>query len=563
MLTVQMAHRTRPTSERRSAWRTLAFLARTLVLACYLVVSATCRASTDVEPDIGEVAFEPLSSIVNETVPPETPVRVCLTSTVTDRSRIRLYANKQLVGKGLCHSLVLPQGSDTLRADLMSRDGSKVIDSESKVVLNPRDSIDLRLRPVRTDFFVDETLRVSDFPADTTNVRAYTLNGTYRYGPSTSSLALVTTTDGRLNQSLSPGSFILQHCLENTSRNLRVCREVTLTIRSRPPIDVRLYGLKADALAGISGTVYVFTSGNATAPSDSVSTGPDGKVSIAFPGKSFALAGRSLSGEYLPVFTRTIGTVSGELALILVSEQWKIAACQFAGNAVPISFNRAMEYAPGDENARIYRSFYGRAWNTDSGKTVYRSAHWKKADRPVPVAFDRGQSNAPITAQDSVAMWQALNNAWRNVFCIDMYRPATITSLPANTGVRVAIKTDQGSGYGEAFSPGNGFTGNLAFGYMQFNSTGQFATSTLIHESGHVAGFGHNCEWVTIMSRCILDATKRSETITKEDVAYVQVFYALKDAGNELTLPYDPIVAAIRGERCFKLRLSSCEHPAP
>lgn len=189
---------------------------------------------------------------------------------------------------------------------------------------------------------------------------------------------------------------------------------------------------------------------------------------------------------------------------------------------------------------------------------------WAPSAFPIPVMIDRGRSPAPISDADSVAIWSGLHEM-EQAFGRTLFAPAPFdatSSLDGNIvwgAITVAVDGsitaagEAGWGWGENHE--------IVAAHITFKDARAIADKGLIeHEFMHALGFGHTCQWPSVMG--VGGQGCARVEITATDVVYANVARLVHDteyilrAGAEL-LPSNllSLGAAADGEALRKPRL--------
>jgi len=236
---------------------------------------------------------------------------------------------------------------------------------------------------------------------------------------------------------------------------------------------------------------------------------------------------------------KTMALTGQNLSVVLIPSVWNISCGTHSGNQVAVSLHKA--HLPLNE---VYTGFFGTTW------------FWERFPRFV--ALDRPESNAPISAQDSTGMWNQIAQM-ESALCIDLYKPGTLEDVATDGGTRIRIDVN----FPETVSANAGFGKKnltdpyLYWGVATFKNTDMLSRAIVKHELIHTLGFGHSCQWPTVMySFCPNPNEINRGEITAEDVAYIRLFYAVRklevDRSSILGLS-----ASLRGEREIVLGLPS------
>lgn len=284
---------------------------------------------------------------------------------------------------------------------------------------------------------------------------------------------------------------------------------------------------------------------------------------------------------------------SGPHELVLIPREWTIRNGAHQGETVEVRLNDAL-FTPA-----ALPSFFGGTHPRGDGNTyVGHPESWLADQLPARVAFNREYSNEEITAQDSAAMWDILDEMER-IFGRDLFQPAPFdTSMVSelNNGrvkepgvITVEVDTTISfGGLGGMWHTGNSSAGEMvwedsldAFGeseggsrsFRYVSERGDAGNVTLreredlssdgliAHEMMHALGAGHGCGWPSSQAKSSaqVDCSDFSRVWpTKEDVAYME----LLDAVMELEREFDTHLSLIPGLIGTRVRLLD-EAPLP
>lgn len=239
--------------------------------------------------------------------------------------------------------------------------------------------------------------------------------------------------------------------------------------------------------------------------------------------------------KYLPsigcVLTNTVYTTGFTFTLVPIS--WTIPGCMYAGTTVPISV--VSTQVPAGDGLNFYIFLTGRI-----------------PQGSMPAAFDRSSSNVPISAADSVAFWAGQDSV-KVRFCTEFYHPAEMGEVVAlRNGLQIAVDTTLTF----ADRVGSGGSDNyLQSANINFISIQAMTSSGLIqHATIHSIGpFGHTCSRPTVMFNLCEAFTPfpNRGNATAEDVAYVQVYFAVRKVQIAQNTQFG-MDAALLGEQTVK-----------
>ncbi len=298
-------------------------------------------------------------------------------------------------------------------------------------------------------------------------------------------------------------------------------KSATATMRAVPPpnLVVQVYGASPQGYDNVSGFKVIMSSGSW---GDSLLLDNSGLGHISAP-----ISVRNKMGNFLDVVVISpnnsyyrseasiprLTALTTKITFVSIPKKWVIQAGLFSGIEVDIQIA---------ETQVAWDSFLFIP-NLQSGGI------WK--DFPIPLAFDRRSWPDSISASDSSAFWNGGVADLEASFGIDLFRPAMITELAPDRGFLATINPSQSkTGFGAAQL----VDGDLYFDFGGISLIGTLAlrNSTIIqHELIHGLGFGHSCGWLTVMFGCPAGSPYNyniSQTTTKKDVAYIQLFQQVR-----------------------------------
>jgi len=202
------------------------------------------------------------------------------------------------------------------------------------------------------------------------------------------------------------------------------------------------------------------------------------------------------------------------LVIALVPTAWRIDAGSYAGRVIPIDAERAMLRT--GRNAPFWRLV------PLSGSGPRKLLGWRQSDLPLRIAFDRGRSNEPITAEDSIQFFATAAQMERDLGAV-LFVPAEMrgdTNRVNLVGVEISAQEFAGHTFVSWGQPGDASDGVLLFRRASTLRDPHVVT----HELLHLLGFGHASTWPTV-SQPIGGTFQR---LTPEDVAYAQVAMRLR-----------------------------------
>jgi len=219
-----------------------------------------------------------------------------------------------------------------------------------------------------------------------------------------------------------------------------------------------------------------------------------------------------------------------EAVILLVPRSWTVRGGTHAGTEVHLSPVRAFQPAcPG------CTAFYRRGATLGSDASTGGVPGWPADIFPLRVAFDRGRSEQPITPADSVRFWEIAGRA-QDVIGRELFRPARFADTrprnddgPNDVVMVWAVPSIREPGRGTA-----GFhLDRILTAAVWLRDTGWLARpegrTLVMHELIHTLGFGHTCAWRSVMADNRICPRMRSPEPTAEDVAYLELAFALNE----------------------------------
>lgn len=220
------------------------------------------------------------------------------------------------------------------------------------------------------------------------------------------------------------------------------------------------------------------------------------------------------------------------LRVALVPTSWRIDSGTYSGRVVPIDAGLAMRRT--SRGAAFWRLV------PISGTGPRRLLGWRESDLPLRLAFDRGRSRAVVTADDSIAFWNAARRMERDLgmrlFVPAEMRPPTAIADSQDRNL-VGIEVGDAGGEGETFVSW-GRAGDAGDGVLLFRRSATLRDPHVVtHELVHLLGFGHTSEWSSVSQ----PSGGREPALTVSDVAYIQLAMRLRrfqrDTGARPGLP--------------------------
>ena len=158
---------------------------------------------------------------------------------------------------------------------------------------------------------------------------------------------------------------------------------------------------------------------------------------------------------------------------------------------------------------------------------------WPDEVFPLRIAFDRDPPAAGLTARDSVRFWGFAEDVERTVG-LDLFRPVPYwETLPEGDGPTdvILVRIDpalRSAGLGVVISNG----GDISYGVVRIqrvSALGRPEGARLVaHELMHALGFGHTCEWRSVMADLDRCRALASALPTPEDVAHAQLLHRVR-----------------------------------
>jgi len=215
------------------------------------------------------------------------------------------------------------------------------------------------------------------------------------------------------------------------------------------------------------------------------------------------------------VITLGPGATSDPTRIVLVPLRWRIRGGLFDGREVPIEPARAT-MSPGD-GPGFWRL-------TRRGRLAGRAVSWVADSFPIRVAFRHERGDPFISAGDSVRFWEMARNL-EAVLGRQLFRPASFEEVDAGAdGIFVTVNRRMPSA-GKTFvtydESGRIYEALVTVGQPEYLGLSRVAT----HEMLHAIGFGHTHAWSSVMG----PNASGVDSPTPEDVAYVQLYYAISE----------------------------------
>ena len=201
-----------------------------------------------------------------------------------------------------------------------------------------------------------------------------------------------------------------------------------------------------------------------------------------------------------------------ELGFVLAPRVWQIRCGPFAGESTSVKLPEAFKRY---DSGRQYSSFY-MLFDVRHSTRMYRKL--LPEDRPLKTAFNRADSEVPITAADSTVFWAETENVEAKICRGDLFTPATIDEVPTrDDGVQIMTTNSGAAGGARKNGDGHIIGGGILLPIADFGNS-----DTQAHELNQVLGFGETSEWDGIMASngIFNNATKYST----DDIAHIQLY---------------------------------------
>lgn len=202
------------------------------------------------------------------------------------------------------------------------------------------------------------------------------------------------------------------------------------------------------------------------------------------------------------------------LVIALVPKQYRIDAGDHRGQVVQIDAAAAMQ--------RVGRSAPFWRLVPYSGTALRKLLGWRDDHLPLRIAFDRGQTATPISADDSTAFWQ-IADAMERDLGRPLFDPAdlrTDTAIASVIRVRITQQSPEGHTFVSWTQAGDANDGLVRFARASLLRDSHVVT----HELTHLLGFGHSVSWPTISQ----PRGGGQRRLTPQDVGYIQMAMKLR-----------------------------------
>jgi hypothetical protein len=250
--------------------------------------------------------------------------------------------------------------------------------------------------------------------------------------------------------------------------------------------------------------------------------------------------------RYHPVFSlvATNRVSSTALRPMLVPKTSVFSTPAYPSSSVDVSLAQAFQRVCTDDSNANCNSFFPQIWKT-------AVILWSDADLPVPLAFNTSATTSPISAADSINLWNIIAEM-QNELGRQLFVPATLSSLPpqdVNGFSRKAVlvwvdSTLTGfAGYTNWIWDGSL---NMLSAKTRVTANAALASRSLMkHELLHALGFHHTCAWTTVMGGY---GCGSAQSVTKSDAAAFSLGYQTRRTIIAST-PTTTLGDALRGEQ--------------
>jgi hypothetical protein len=209
-----------------------------------------------------------------------------------------------------------------------------------------------------------------------------------------------------------------------------------------------------------------------------------------------------------------------------------------------VSLTQAFQRVCTDDSNANCNSFFPQIWKS-------AVVLWNDADLPVPLAFNTSATTSPISAADSINLWNIIAEM-QSELGRQLFVPATLSSLPppdVNGFSRKAVlvwvdSTLSGfAGYTNWIWDGNL---NMLSAKTRVTANAALASRSLMkHELLHALGFHHTCAWTTVMGGY---GCGSAQSVTKSDAAAFSLGYQTRRT-IIASAPTTTLADALRGEQ--------------
>jgi len=250
--------------------------------------------------------------------------------------------------------------------------------------------------------------------------------------------------------------------------------------------------------------------------------------------------------RYHPVLALVPSTRLASTALrpMLVPKTSVFSTQAYPSSSVDVSLAQAFQRVCSDDTNANCNSFLPQLWKS-------AVVLWSEADLPVPLAFNTLATTSPISATDSISLWNIIGEM-QNELGRTLFVPATLSSLPAPDAggfsrKAVLVWVDNTltgfSGYTNWIWDGNL---NMMAAKTRVTTNAALASRSLMkHELLHALGFHHTCAWTTVMGGY---GCTSSQTVTRADAAAFSLGYQTRRT-ILANAPTTTLGDALRGEQ--------------
>jgi hypothetical protein len=323
------------------------------------------------------------------------------------------------------------------------------------------------------------------------------------------------------------------------------------TVVTPTPVAGRVAAIDGGAVAGLVAGVE---SGSGTNVQDfTASLDATGAFQIAAPltfgptdSMSVLVDVASGARHYHPIFSlvATNRVSSTALRPMLVPKASVFSTPAYPSSSVDVSLTQAFQRVCTDDSNANCNSFFPQIWKS-------AVVLWNDADLPVPLAFNTSATTSPISAADSMNLWNIIAEM-QNEVGRQLFVPATLSSLPppdVNGFSRKAVlvwvdSTLSGfAGYTNWIWDGNL---NMLSAKTRVTANAALASRSLMkHELLHALGFHHTCAWTTVMGGY---GCGSAQSVTKSDAAAFSLGYQTRRT-IIASAPTTTLADALRGEQ--------------
>ncbi|MEX2283566.1 MAG: hypothetical protein WEE89_13865 [Gemmatimonadota bacterium] len=331
-----------------------------------------------------------------------------------------------------------------------------------------------------------------------------------------------------------PGRYPVTHIVYSASPALVDSVTVMIDAVAPPPICGQLFGVGPQGLLPTAGHRVYLAKG---LQADSADIGPDEKFCLK--GSSLTIADTEVDiyvlpvdrtqTDFFPVFIRADSTrlrerrgiVTRPVNIRLTPQSWTVAAGRYRNLSGPVRLAEMFKKEPVPPPRNF--SFISLSDSaTRDGRYTYRENGWIASGLPAKVAIKRLANNHVVEAQDSITLWQALQDikSFYGFFDVIAAQPEEVTSTTGITVTFDSIKATSAQVW--IVNAGLDITGcNPNFQHKTFSRT------NVLHEFTHCLGVGH---WGPAINDSSVvpgvgSVNSRSIDPTLKDVLHLEVIY--------------------------------------